>query len=219
MKSAFARAQRGEPAAVAAIVEQLRPRLTRMAGYYARCASENADDLLQEAWLGMLDALRELDTEIGSPEQYLIQRARWRLLDAIKRGRVRRCLPLEEIMQESLTDPNWDQAQGRAAVADFARHLKATQLAVLECLLSGLTWREAGDRLGCSSANIAYHVRQIQRQYVMWEEGSLPGACAGERIRACAGERKSLASASLQAIREVKAHPKSSAFRKGGLRP
>jgi len=169
LKSAFARAQRGEPAAVAAVVERLRPRLTRMAGYYARCASENADDLLQEAWLGMLDALRELDIEIGSPEQYLIQRARWRLLDAVKRGRVRRYLPLEEAVQESLADPDWDQAQGRAAVADFARHLKATQRAVLECLLSGLTWREAGDRLGCSSANIAYHVRQIQRQYVQWE--------------------------------------------------
>ena len=169
MKSAFARAQRGEPAAVEAVVECLRPRLTRMASYYARCASENADDLLQEAWLGMLDALRELDIEIGSPEQYLIQRARWRLLDAIKRGRVRRCLPLEEAAQETLADPDWDQAQGRAAVADFSRHLKTTQFAVLECLLRGLTWREAGDHLGCSSANIAYHVRQIQRQYVQWE--------------------------------------------------
>ena len=169
MKSAFARAQRGEAAAVAVVVERLRPRLTRMASYYARCASENADDLLQEAWLGLLDALRELDIEIGSPEQYLIQRARWRLLDAIKRGRVRRCLPLEEAACETLADPDWDQAQGRAAVADFARHLKATQVAVLECLLTGMTWREAGDRLGCSSANIAYHVRQIQRRYAEWD--------------------------------------------------
>ena len=87
MNSQFARAQDGDPAAVAAVVEHLRPRLTRMAGYYARCAQENADDLLQEAWLGLLDALSELDMEIGSPEQYLIQRARWRLLDAVKRGR------------------------------------------------------------------------------------------------------------------------------------
>ena len=79
LKSAFARASRGDAAAVAAVVECLRPRLTRMACYYARCASENADDLLQEAWLGLLDALRELDIEIGSPEQYLIQRARWRV--------------------------------------------------------------------------------------------------------------------------------------------
>ena len=53
MKTQFARAQKGEPAAVAAVVAHLRPRLTRMAGYYARCASENADDLLQEAWLGL----------------------------------------------------------------------------------------------------------------------------------------------------------------------
>ena len=169
MKTQFARAQKGEPAAVAAVVEHLRPRLTRMAGHYARCASENADDLLQEAWLGLLDALRELDVEIGSPEQYLIQRARWRLLDAVKRGRVRACLPLEEAAQETLADPDWDQAQGRAAVSDFAGRLKTTQRTVLECLLVGMTWREAGDVLGCSSANVAYHVRQIQRQYRQWD--------------------------------------------------
>ena len=35
-------------------------------------------------------------------------------------------------------------------------------------LLAGFTWREAGDALGCTSANIAYHVRQIRRQYEAW---------------------------------------------------
>jgi len=171
MKSAFVRARRGEPAAVAQVVESLRPRLTRMAGYYARCAQEDADDLLQEAWVGLLAALPELDLGIGSPEQYLIQRARWRLLDAVKRGRVRRCLPLEEAMQERLADPDAGAPQSGAFVSDFARHLKATQADVLDCLLHGLTWREAGARLGCSSANVAYHVRQIQRQYERWDGG------------------------------------------------
>ncbi len=171
MKSAFARARRGEPAAVAHIVEALRPRLTRMAGYYARCAQEDADDLLQEAWVGLLSALPELDLGIGSPEQYLIQRARWRLLDAVKRGRVQRSLPLEEALREALADPASGEAQAGALVADFVRHLKATQADVLDCLLSGLTWREAGARLGCSSANVAYHVRQIQHQYERWDGG------------------------------------------------
>ena len=46
--------------------------------------------------------------------------------------------------------------------------LSVTQRAVLACLLAGLTWREAGDLLGCSSANIAYHVRRIRRQYEAW---------------------------------------------------
>ncbi len=173
MNSQFARARAGEPAAVAAVVNHLRPRLTRMAGHYARCAQSDADDLLQEAWLGLLDALRELDITIGSPEQYLIQRAKWRLLDAVKRGRLRRCLPLEEALLETLADPDGDAGQAQAMAADFSRHLKTTQVAVLECLLIGMTWREAGDRLGCSSANIAYHVRQIQRQYERWEQRRL----------------------------------------------
>lgn len=173
MKSAFARARRGEPAAVAHVVEALRPRLTRMAGYYARRADEDADDLLQEAWVGLLAALPDLDLGIGSPEQYLIQRARWRLLDAVKRGRVRRALPLEEALREALADPESGEPQAVALVADFVRHLKATQADVLECLLSGLTWREAGARLGCSSANVAYHVRQIQRQYERWDGGGM----------------------------------------------
>jgi len=35
-------------------------------------------------------------------------------------------------------------------------------------LLRGLTWRETGHALGCTSANIAYHVRQIRRHYEVW---------------------------------------------------
>ncbi|HET6453664.1 MAG TPA: class I SAM-dependent methyltransferase [Armatimonadota bacterium] len=31
-------------------------------------------------------------------------------------------------------------------------------------------WREAGNTLGCTSANIAYHVRQIRRRYEEWVE-------------------------------------------------
>src|SRR5438093_1442555 len=85
----------GYPAAIEAVVRALRPRLAKMAAYYARCTGEDEDDLLQEAWLGLLQSLPELDLTIGRPEQYLIQRARWRLLDAVKRARVRRCLALD----------------------------------------------------------------------------------------------------------------------------
>ena len=144
-----------------------------MACYYARCSQEDPDDLLQEAWLGLLEALQHLDLGIGSPEQYLIQRAKWRLLDAIKRARVRRC--------DSLQGTEWEQTEPDAAsaaaletvlvaahVEQFTQQLKATQRAVLACLLGGLTWRETGCVLGCTSANIAYHVRQIRQHYEIW---------------------------------------------------
>ena len=152
--------------ATRAVVDALRPRIARMAAYYARRTGEDRDDLLQEAWVGLLEALPELDVRIGSPEQYLIRHARWRLLDAVRRARLRRTVPLAD-----LTDPPSADGEGplaAACAAEFARRLKPTQRAVLGLLVDGLTWREAGCALGCTSANIAYHVRQIRRRYREW---------------------------------------------------
>src|SRR5213594_2822303 len=126
MKSCYDRARSGEPAAIDTVVESLRPRLTRMAAYYARCSGEDPDDLLQEAWVGLLEALPELDVRIGSPDQYLIQHARWRLLDAVKRARIRRCAPLDEAAVEQLACPAVEQALARACVWEFAAQLKST---------------------------------------------------------------------------------------------
>jgi RNA polymerase sigma factor (sigma-70 family) len=164
----YERARDGDRNATEAVVETLRPRLARMAAYYARCSGEDADDLLQEAWVGLLEALPVLDMGIGSPDQYLIQRARWRLLDAIKRARVRRCASLEEEAVDRLAGPSLEEAEASACVCDFAGHLKDRQRQILDCLLAGHTWRETGDLLGCTSANIAYHVRQIRRCYEQW---------------------------------------------------
>lgn len=167
------RARGRDPSAVAALVEALRPRIVKMAAYYARCCGEDPDDLLQEAWVGLLEALPSLDLRIGAPEQYLIQCARWRLLDAIKHARVRRTVPLEDSAINSVAHPNVP-AEDSAYLSEFTGQLNATQRAVLDCLLEGLTWREAGHTLGCTSANIAYHVRKIRRCYREWVTGSAP---------------------------------------------
>ncbi len=151
--------------AQAELVRALWPRLERMAKYYGRRCGEDADDLLQEAWLGVLDSLPHVDLSIGSPEQHLIQRARWRLLDAVKRARVRRCASLEaEMLCDEVGTPV-ETAIGKVTADEFTGRLNPTQVRVLECLMGGLTWREAGAVLGCSSANIAYHVRQIRQRY------------------------------------------------------
>jgi RNA polymerase sigma factor (sigma-70 family) len=150
------------------LVPRLRPRIEKMASYYARRCGEDADDLQQEAWLGLLQALPALDPRIGSPEQYLIKHARWRLLDSVKRARIRRCLALDEEGAESLPAPEQDEALSSASVRDFTGRLKEQHRDLLACLLAGLTWREAGGALGYTSANVAYHVRQIRRQYEAW---------------------------------------------------
>jgi len=164
------RACAGDNLAVDALVCALRPRVTKMAGFYARSTGENADDLLQEAWIGLLDALPEVDLKIGDPVQYLLQHARWRMLDAVKRWRRRHFQTLEDDHLASLPVSDWGAVESDVWVDEFAECLKPTQRAVLENLLQGMTWREAGDQLGCSSANVAYHVRQIQRSYETWNE-------------------------------------------------
>jgi len=68
-----------------------------------------------------------------------------------------------------------DPALSGASTREFVSQLKASQRDVLECLLAGLTWREAGTVLGCTSANVAYHVRQIRRQYEAWSSGEVVG--------------------------------------------
>lgn len=168
------RARDGDPIAAHTLVESLRPRISKMAAYYGRVSGEDADDLLQEAWLGLLEALPELQMHIGTPEQYLIARARWRLLDAVKRARVRRCLPLDDYTAESLPCPEPESPMASACASEFVGQLKDNQQAVLDCLLAGLTWRETGERLGCTSANIAYYVRQIRRKYEEWFEDLAP---------------------------------------------
>ncbi len=182
-------ARDGDLTATRRLVEALRPRITRMAFHYARRCGEDPDDMVQEAWAAVLEALPEVDVAIGSPEQYLIRCARWRVLDSIKRARVRRC---ERFSEVECADSNIDSRADRPArrvldgrftarhlpdderilsevcVAEFRSMLREPQRAVLECLLAGLTWREAGSALGCTSANVAYYVRQIKRRYVEW---------------------------------------------------
>ena len=169
-------AKTGEPTALSRLVEALRPRVSRMAAYYARRCGEDPDDMVQEAWTGLLEALPQLDTAIGSPEHYLIRHARWRVLDAIKRARLRRCAPLEDAFQEAVTCRH-ESALATAWVAEFISRLSKPQRRVLACLLAGLTWREAGSALGCTSANIAYWVRRIRRDYLEWigEDGTEHG--------------------------------------------
>jgi RNA polymerase sigma factor (sigma-70 family) len=166
MRHDLTRARDGDPLATRAVVEALRPRISKMAAYYGRHSGEDPDDLLQEAWVGLLEALPELDLGIGSPEQYLIARARWRLLDTIKRARVRRCDSLSD--ETPLRPAQPDASIASAAVSEFVRHLSTTQRDILLRLLAGLTWREAGESLGCTSANVAYHVRRIRRIYEEW---------------------------------------------------
>jgi RNA polymerase sigma factor (sigma-70 family) len=169
MSVTYSQAKLGDKHAVGELVETLRPRIGRMAAYYARCTGEESEDLLQEAWVGLLEALPSADLTIGSTEQYLIQRARWRLLDAVKRARIRRCVPLPDA-QSGEPCPRLAGTVDSVWLSAFVSKLNETQRAILRCLANGLTWRETGDRLGFTSANVAYHVRRIRAEFERWND-------------------------------------------------
>jgi DNA-binding CsgD family transcriptional regulator len=50
-------------------------------------------------------------------------------------------------------------------VEDLETRLNARQKTILRGLIAGHTWRQIGDDMGCTSANVAYHVRGIRAAY------------------------------------------------------
>ena len=131
-----------------------------MAGFYARVTGLDRDDLLQEAWLGLISAYGRLDERVGSPRQFLIRHARWRLLTCVRRSR--RVAALEAEADCPVADAQLAAAGLRLDLEAYTRELPQRQLNVLSCLASGMTWREAAAALSCSSPNVAYHVRRIR---------------------------------------------------------
>ncbi len=164
MKRLIRLAQSGDKRAKEELLARLRAKLSGMARYYARCSNEDYDDLLGEAWLAALEALEITDVTIGQPEQYLLKRARWRILDYIKWAKRRRHAEPLECEDIAETEDMAPHVVDTALVDEVDAQLSATQQVVLRELLKGQTWREIAQVVGCSSANIAYHVRQIRRQ-------------------------------------------------------
>mgnify|MGYP001614292237 FL=1 len=169
MSNSIQAAHNGDAFATIAVVSSLRPRIASMARHYGKSCGEDPDDLQQEAWLGLLEGLQCVDCSIGSPEQYLLKRARWRILDTIKRERVRRHSKLADATEDNLSPQAFKDLEANDLVASFLKKLTKIQQDIFVCLLAGLTWREAGSRLGFTSANVAYHMRSIRQRFKSWQ--------------------------------------------------
>ena len=147
----------------ALMLDTIKSRIEKMAAYFGRQCGVDADDLRQEAWVAVLETLPNLDPTVGSPEQHLLKRARWRILDSIRWQRRRQHLALTdlELNSASYLDPRSD-----VDLAELQSRLTPIQKRILRGLLEGYTWREVGDIVGCTSANVAYHVRRIRQVYL-----------------------------------------------------
>ena len=149
------------------ILDALTTRIEKMAAYFGRACGVDADDLRQEAWVAVFEMAPNLDRGIGSPEQHLLKRARWRILDTIRSQRRRQHLSLSEVQEHDLSyTESWPDAD----LAELNARLTLTQRRILRALLEGYTWREVGALVGCTSANVAYHVRKIRAHYTTLTE-------------------------------------------------
>jgi RNA polymerase sigma-70 factor (ECF subfamily) len=163
MQQVLERAQRGETCAQALVLDTIKIRVEKMAAYFGRRCGVDEDDLRQEAWLAVLEMLPRLDLSVGVPEQHLLKRARWRILDSIRRQRRRQHLALSDMMPETAVyfDP-----PVQFDLSALQSRLSEMQWRILRGLMEGYTWREVGALVGCTSANVAYHVRRIREAYL-----------------------------------------------------
>lgn len=144
------------------LIDSIQTRVEKMAAYFGRRCNVDEDDLRQEAWVAVLEMLPRLDYTVGTPEQHLLKRARWRILDSIRRQLRRQHIGLEDVPTTMAS--YLDARNGIDMGALFAR-LTTTQQRILRALMEGYTWREVGSIVGCTSANVAYHVRRIRAVY------------------------------------------------------
>lgn len=143
------------------LISEIEHKVVKMAGYLGRRCGVDADDLLQDAWLAVLEMIPRLDPEIGSPELHLIKRAKWRMLDSIRYHRRRVVVSLDQSLEVGISMPSTDGID----ISDVLPHISPVQQQILRGLLEGYTWREVGNIVGCSSANVAYHVKKIRSVY------------------------------------------------------
>jgi len=149
-----------------ALLDSLQSRIEKMAAYFGRQSGVDEDDLRQEAWLAVLEMLPRLDPTVGSPEQHLLKRARWRILDIIRWQRRRRHLALSEVESHA----TYLDTRDNLDLGLLQSRLTLPQRRILRALMEGYTWREVGAQVGCTSANVAYHVRRIREVYVELEK-------------------------------------------------
>lgn len=163
MVSVLERAENSATCSQTRLIEALTSRIEKMAAYFGRQCGVDADDLRQEAWVAVLEMMPNLDMSVGSPEQHLLKRARWRILDTIRWQRRRQHTPLADLQENTLSylDP-----RSNIDLSQLQSRLTVVQRRILRALMEGYTWREVGTLLGCTSANVAYHVRRIREAYM-----------------------------------------------------
>ncbi|MCD4654382.1 sigma-70 family RNA polymerase sigma factor [bacterium] len=161
MNELVAKAGRGDVRAQEELLRLLAPRLEHIVRKYEWINGIEADDLRQEANMAVIEGLSRVDPSIGSSSEYLLKFARWRLLDCLKKIRRRKEDVYAEVRVEAF------EAGPIPDTEMLEKRLTDRQKRIVSLLIQGYTWREIGDMLGFTAANIAYHLKKIRKVYGM----------------------------------------------------
>lgn len=161
MKSLVLKAQSGSTKAKEQLVSLLSPRVQSCSRYYGRRCGVDAADLEQEMWLGVFRALERVDVSIGDPIQFLLSQGRFALLTSL-RGRPQQGVSVEAA--ESVPDDGSIErlvVEGQSAES-FISSLDGTASKIVSYLLDGHSRSDAARFLGCTPANVTYHLRRVE---------------------------------------------------------
>jgi RNA polymerase sigma factor (sigma-70 family) len=159
------RARDGDHHARQQISDLLKDRVLRTAGHYANLTGMDREDLQQEMWLGMMIGLQHVDVTIGDPLYYLFLRGKWRLLEAIRRSERERADSLDTGIVVPDRVRFEDEVCSRWLALKLSGRLRGPQQKILQGLLQGHLQEELAQSLGCTAANVSYHVRKIREGF------------------------------------------------------
>lgn len=138
--------------------------------------SEDADDLVQEAWLRFAVYQRECDKPVASPGAFLVRTV---LNLAISADRARAARGEEIAVDELLladASPGTEAtvlARERLARLDvcLGRLGSKTRTILLDIRVGGMSYTEAAEIHGISVSGVEKHVAQATAQIAQWMEG------------------------------------------------
>jgi DNA-directed RNA polymerase specialized sigma24 family protein len=143
------------------VARLLARRVDACSRHYARVAGSDVDDLRQEMWLGIFAALDRLDPRIGDPAQFLLQQGRFGVLAYLRRERRLRAVvaldgePEADVCVE-------DEAIHSQSVRAFLGATGEPGRTIVACLLAGHSRSYVARLLGCTPANITYHLKRVE---------------------------------------------------------
>lgn len=152
--------------------------------------------------------LPELDLEVGQPQQYIIQRARWTAAALIERELQAPCVRtgVDEMICSSP-----ETAASAFGFSRFARRLKPLCRLAGALAIFGRSANEIACVIGCSEAQVQEVLCSVCGSYRIWNYRNSPRSVlsASSRRRALAFERR-------EAIQASEALRKSASLKGGG---